>query len=196
VGSPTQEKGEKETLPVASTAPQLENPVDESAAKPIEPESVTAPGTEAAEAPKETPATEGATSSSPTSKGIFGFGKDKSETTATDAKDKRRTSLFGTLGKKEKAEETSEGEAKPKGNKLGGLFRKPSKAVKSEEKKEKEPAAPGEPIPEADKPEPISKDAPETAPTETAAAADKTEPDVAPEPVNVAPAGTPVQAAA
>lgn len=148
--------------------------------------------TEAAEAPKETPATEGA--SATPSKGIFGFGKEKSEASGSDAKDKRRTSLFGTLGKK--TEETTEGEAKPKANKLGGLFRKPSKAVKSEEKKEKEPVAAAETIPEADKPEPISKDAPETAPTETAAAPEQAEPEVAPEPVNVTPTATPVQAAA
>jgi hypothetical protein len=53
-------------------------------------------------------------------------------------KEKRRTSLFNSLGsKKEKSDtEVTEGETKksPLPQKLGGLFRKPSKAVKSEEK--------------------------------------------------------------
>ncbi|ERF73484.1 hypothetical protein EPUS_04107 [Endocarpon pusillum Z07020] len=52
-------------------------------------------------------------------------------------KEKRRTSLFNTLAsKKEKSEsEVTEGETRksPLPQKLGGLFRKPSKAVKSEQ---------------------------------------------------------------
>ncbi|EED24301.1 conserved lysine-rich protein, putative [Talaromyces stipitatus ATCC 10500] len=181
VASPSKEKTEEEVAPVASTAPQLENPVDENAAKPIEPEAVTeAPAVEAATASSsETPAAEAAT-------------EDKKE--ATTPENKRRTSLFGTLGKKSKTESTSDGEGK-KTNKLGGLFRKPSKAVKSEDDKKKE-ATPAETIPEGeDKPEPIAKDVPAD---ETAAhAAEKTEePAVAAEPVNVTPTAAPVQAAA
>ncbi|KAJ5972225.1 uncharacterized protein N7479_002143 [Penicillium vulpinum] len=123
VASPSQEKSEKEATapaveetPVASTAPQLENPVEEAAAKPIEAEAVTAPA-EAVETPAaETPA----------------------EAVSTP-KEKRRTSFFGNLGmKKEKKAESSDNEVtdgegketKAKSNKLGGLFRKPSKAVK------------------------------------------------------------------
>ncbi|RDW94113.1 uncharacterized protein DSM5745_01435 [Aspergillus mulundensis] len=127
VTSPSQEKSEKEAAapaepaPVATTAPQLDNPVEE-AAKPIEPESVTAaPEVEAA---KETPA------ESPV------------ESPAAATKDKRRTSFFGSFGKKkaDSGDEAAEGEAKPK-NKLGGLFRKPSKAVKPETKETTEAEA-------------------------------------------------------
>lgn len=116
---------------------------------------------------------------------------------AESPKDKKRTSIFGTLSVKKKAEgeEAGEGKAKAKGNKLGGLFRKPSKAVKSEEKKDKEAAPETEAIPEGDKPEPISKDVPaEEKPAETA---EKTEGEAAPaENVNVASSAAPVQAAA
>ncbi|OKL59968.1 hypothetical protein UA08_04614 [Talaromyces atroroseus] len=182
VASPSKEKTEEEVAPVASTAPQLDSPVDEAAAaaKPAEPETaVETPAAEAAVASSsETPAVETA---------------EKKEETTPEAKDKRRTSLFGTLGKKVKSEVTSDGEGK-KTNKLGGLFRKPSKAVKSEE--EKKEAAPAETIAEGeDKPEPISKDAPveEVAPATTEKVE---EPVVAAEPVNVAPAAAPVQAAA
>lgn len=182
VASPSKEKTEEEVAPVASTAPQLENPVEENAVKPIEPESVTeAPAVEAAAvaSSSETPAAAEAT-------------EEKKEATTPE---KRRTSLFGTLGKKTKTEPTSDGEGK-KTNKLGGLFRKPSKAVKSEDDKKKE-AAPAETIPEGeDKPEPIAKDAP----AEEAAApapVEKTEETVAAaEPVNVAATTAPVQAAA
>lgn len=117
--------------------------------------------------------------------------KDAAETPAPEPtpKDKRRTSFFGNLGIKK---DGAEGEGKPK--KLGGLFRKPSKAVKGGEK-EKE-AAPAETIPEGDKPEPISKDAPaEDKPAEEGKAEEK-EADVAAESVNVASNSTPVQAAA
>lgn len=131
VTSPTHEKSEKEATAapveettVASTAPQLENPVEEAAVKPIEPETVTAAADAEAAKPteeaKETPAAE-----------------------ATTPKDKRRTSFFGNFGKKEKKTDTSDnevtdGETKAK-SKLGGLFRKPSKAVKLH--KEEAPAA-------------------------------------------------------
>ncbi|KAH8697467.1 Pleckstrin homology domain-containing protein [Talaromyces proteolyticus] len=177
VTSPGKEKTEEEVAPVASTAPQLDSPVDESAAKPIEPEAVTdAP---AAEAATETPAEDK---------------KEEKEEAAAETKSKR-TSIFGTLGKKVKSEVTSE--EKKAANKLGGLFRKPSKAVKSEEKKDKE-AAPAEAIPEGE-----AKAAPEEtteatpAATEAAETAAKTEePAVAAEPVNVAPTAAPVQAAA
>lgn len=67
------------------------------------------------------------------------------ETTETPVspatKEKRRTSFFGSLGvKKEKKADTSDNEAttdgetkeKGKSSKLGGMFRKPSKAVKLE----------------------------------------------------------------
>jgi hypothetical protein len=59
-------------------------------------------------------------------------------------KEKRRTSLFGGLGtikkKKDESEVTENGterkrEKSPLPSKIGGLFRKPSKAVKSEEPK-------------------------------------------------------------
>jgi hypothetical protein len=59
------------------------------------------------------------------------------ESPAAATKDKRRTSFFANFGKKKGGEsdtETTEAETKPKGNKLGGLFRKPSKAVKPETK--------------------------------------------------------------
>ncbi|KAI9932903.1 hypothetical protein ASPWEDRAFT_22657 [Aspergillus wentii DTO 134E9] len=182
VTSPSQEKTEKEATapaetPVASTAPQLENPVEEAAVKPIEPESVTAPAEgEAAKdaaAPAETPAT---------------------ETTAAATKEKRRTSLFFGKKKAGESDNEAEGEAKPKGNKLGGLFRRSSKAVKLD--KEEAPAADAEA--KADKPEPISKDAPvEEAP----AAEEAAQPAEAPateeaKPANVASTSTPVQAAA
>ncbi|KAJ5168310.1 uncharacterized protein N7482_003904 [Penicillium canariense] len=127
VTSPSQEKSEKEATapaeenPVSSTAPQLENPVEEADVNPIEPEVVTAPAVEgeaakATEEVKESPAAE-----------------------ASTPKDKRRTSFFGNFGvKKEKKADTSDNEVtdgenketKAKSSKLGGLFRKPSKAVK------------------------------------------------------------------
>ncbi|CRG84912.1 hypothetical protein PISL3812_02084 [Talaromyces islandicus] len=185
VASPGKEKTEEEVAPVASTAPQLENPVDESAAKPIEPETVTdAPAAEAAAA-AETPAEEKK--------------EEKKEETTPETKEKRRTSIFGTLGKKVKAEAGSDSEAAKKaGNKLGGLFRKPSKAVKSEEKKDKEVAPAEEAIPEGeDKAAAPAEETPADKATE--AVADKAEEPAAAaaEPVNVAPAAAaPVQAAA
>jgi hypothetical protein len=182
VASPSKEKSEEEVAPVASTAPQLENPVDESAVKPIEPETVTdAPAVEAAAA--ETPAEEKK--------------EEKKEEVSAETKEKRRTSIFGTLGKKAKAESGSDGEGKKTGNKLGGLFRKPSKAVKSEEKKDKEAAPAEEAIPEGeDKAAAPAEETP--AETTTEAAVEKTEEPAAAaaEPVNVAPAAAPVQAAA
>ncbi|OJJ49350.1 hypothetical protein ASPZODRAFT_129788 [Penicilliopsis zonata CBS 506.65] len=199
VTSPSHEKSEKEaTAPaepaaVSSTAPQLENPVEEAAVAPIEPESVTAPAETAAATAEaaETPA-EAAPAEAPAA-----------AATSPAPKDKRRTSFFGNLGiKKEKKGETSDneatdGETKHKSNKLGGIFRMPSKAVKLGEKKETATAE------TETKPEPISKDAPETAAEETPKPAETTE-TAAPaaeaaepvEPVNVASASTPVQAAA
>ncbi|CDM36751.1 hypothetical protein DTO013E5_2873 [Penicillium roqueforti] len=120
VTSPSQEKSEKEAnsfpteeTPVASTAPQLEHPVEEAAATP-EAEASTTPA-EAVETPTiEAPAAE----------------------PVPTPKEKRRTSFFGNLGiKKEKKDssdnELTDGEAKEsKPKKLGSLFRKPSKAVK------------------------------------------------------------------
>ena len=84
-------------------------------------------------------------------------------------KDKRRsTSFFGTLGinKSRKGgdsgDEGTDGEGKHKSNKLGGLFRKPSKGVKDEVKKET-PA-------EETKPEPVAKDEPAKPAEETTTA--------------------------
>lgn len=180
VASPGKEKTEEEVAPVAATAPQLENPVDESAAKPIEPETVTdAPAVEAA---AETPAEEAK--------------EEKKEEATPETKEKRRTSIFGTLGKKVKAESGSDSEGKKTGNKLGGLFRKPSKAVKSEEKKDKEAAPAEEAIPEGE--DKAAAPAEEAAEPTTEAAVEKVEEvaAAAAEPVNVAPAAAPVQAAA
>ncbi|PYH74189.1 uncharacterized protein BO88DRAFT_4838 [Aspergillus vadensis CBS 113365] len=170
VTSPSHEKSEKEaTAPaetaVASTAPQLDNPVEEAAVKPIEPESVTAPAE--AEAAKD------AAPASPA---------------AETPKDKRRTSFFGNFGKKkgDSDNEGADGEPKPKANKLGGIFRKPSKAVKSEPKETKEAteaeAAPKEATVEESPAEESAKPA-EAAPAEES------------KPVDVA-TSTPVQAAA
>jgi len=84
---------------------------------------------------------------------------------------------------------------------LGSLFRRNSKAVKSEEPKDKDKdkeAVTTEPIPEGDKPEPPSKDAPaEEKAGESAPAEEKAETDgAAANQVNVASNATPVQAAA
>jgi len=212
VTSQNHEKPEKEAAKetsVSSTAPQLENPVDESASKPIEPESVTAPAESEATAPTE-PAS--------SSKGLLSLIKDMTKTdekkseekddkkdeapATTEPKEKRRPSIFGSLGsKKEKKAEVPEGdaaevEAKPK--KLS-IFRRPSRVKASEGKKDKEAVATAETVPEDDnKPEPISKDAPvEEKPTENAEVAGKAkEPEVPVEPVNVASSSVPVQAAA
>lgn len=178
VASPTQEKPEREAT-VASTAPQLDNPVQSAAAEPIEPEAVTGAADTPEEAPKET---ENATATASASKARGFFSKkdkkvekvEKEEDTtaapavpaeSTPPKEKRRTSLFGTLSsKKEKKSDTSdaeltEGETKSK-NKLGGLFRRPSKAVKLEGNKGDEAPAATDADTEANKPEPISKDEP------------------------------------
>lgn len=127
---------------------------------------------------------------------------------ATTPKDKRRTSFFGAFGvnKKEKKTDSSDNEAtdgeapkeaKAKSNKLGGLFRKPSKAVKLD----KEEVAAAETETKADKAEetvePVKETAEETA-APTVEEAAKTEEAAATEEaknVNV-PAATPVQAAA
>jgi len=121
---------------------------------------------------------------------------------ATEPKEKRRPSLFASLGtkKEKKAEvpegELAEGEAKPK-RKLS-IFSKSRAARASEAKKDKEAVATTETVPEDDKPEPISKDAPvEENPTENAEVEGKAkEPEVPVEPVNIASSSVPVQAAA
>ncbi|GAQ08369.1 hypothetical protein ALT_5690 [Aspergillus lentulus] len=179
VTSPSHEKSEKEaaapteTSAVSSTAPQLENPVEEAAVKPIEPETVTtaAAATEA-EAPKETAA------QSPTA-----------ETPA--GKDKRRTSFFGNFGKKkgDSDNEGADGEAKAKGNKLGGLFRKPSKAVKLDNKEAS--------AKEEDKAEPAAQETTaEAAPAEEASKPAEAPATEEAKPATVAATSTPVQAAA
>ncbi|RAH45195.1 uncharacterized protein BO95DRAFT_464264 [Aspergillus brunneoviolaceus CBS 621.78] len=176
VTSPSHEKSEKEAAapapapvetPVASSAPQLDNPVEEANVKPIEPETVTAAAD--AEASKDaTPAASPAAAETP--------------------KNSRRTSFFGNFGKKkgDSDNEGADGEAKPKGNKLGGIFRKPSKAVKSEVKETKE----------------ATEAAPKEAPVQESPAEETAQPVEAPAateevaPVNNVPASTPVQAAA
>lgn len=124
-------------------------------------------------------------------------------------KEKRRTSLFGSLGtmkKKDKAAdketsdaEVTDGETKHKTTptsplpKLSGLFRKPSKAVK--------PTG-NDTAPAAEttdkKPEPISKEEPSetAAPMTNGDGHKETIGDVVPEAVNVGSTSTPVQAAA
>ncbi|GFF41163.1 hypothetical protein IFM46972_06445 [Aspergillus udagawae] len=182
VTSPSHEKYEKEaaapaeTSAVSSTAPQLENPVEEAAVKPIEPETVTsAAAAPATEAPKETPATQSPTAETPA------------------GKDKRRTSFFGNFGKKkgDSDNEGTDGESKAKGNKLGGLFRKPSKAVKLDNKEA--PAAK-----EAeDKAEPTTQEASaEAAPAEEASKPAEAPATEEAKPAAVAATSTPVQAAA
>ncbi|KAF9895442.1 hypothetical protein FE257_000348 [Aspergillus nanangensis] len=177
VTSPSQEKTEKEaaapveTPAVASTAPQLDNPVEGAAGKPIEPESVTAPAE--GEAPKEAEPAQSPAVETPTA-----------------TKEKRRTSFFGNLGKKKgDSDNEAEGEAKPKANKLGSLFRKPSKAVKSEPKEAT-----------ATETETKAEGAPKEATVEESAAEESAKPAEAPateeaKSVNVA-TSTPVQAAA
>lgn len=141
--------------------------------KPIEPETVTtaAAATEA-EAPKETAA------QSPTA-----------ETPA--GKDKRRTSFFGNFGKKkgDSDNEGADGEAKAKGNKLGGLFRKPSKAVKLDNKEAS--------AKEEDKAEPAAQETTaEAAPAEEASKPAEAPATEEAKPATVAATSTPVQAAA
>lgn len=132
------------------------------------------------------------------------------ETPATEAattpKDKRRTSFFGAFGKKEKKAESSDTEvtdgegkeAKAKSNKLGGLFRKNSKAVKLD----KEEVAAAETEAKADKAEETKAEEPaatEATTQETPAVEEAAQPiEPATEEaknVNVS-AATPVQAAA
>ncbi|KAJ5318804.1 hypothetical protein MYU51_012807 [Penicillium brevicompactum] len=189
VASPSQEKSEKEATAVpateetavASTAPQLENPVEETAA-PVEATETAAPTEAAVETPVETPA----------------------ETVSTP-KEKRRTSFFGNLGvKKEKKAESSDNEAtdgetketKAKSNKLGGLFRKPSKAVKLD----KEEVAAAETEAKADKAEEVAPAVPAKETAEEAAVPETTQTapaEATEEAKNVTVhASTPVQAAA
>lgn len=189
--TPSQEKTEKEASApaedkaVSNSAPQLDNPVEEAAVKPINPESVTAPAE--GEAAKD---------------------KDAAETPAAEAattpKEKRRTSFFGAFGaKKEKKADTpdndaTDGETKAKSNKLGGIFRKPSKAVKldkeepaaeTEAKADKTPETKAEKPTAKDTPAEVAEEAPKPAEAAAPAATEETKN------VNVA-TTTPVQAAA
>lgn len=119
------------------------------------------------------------------------------ETPVETPKDKRRSSFFGF--KKEKKADTSDNEATTDGekeakkaNKLGGLFRKPSKAVKLD----KEDVATAETEVKAEPTEASTEVATETAaPVEEAAKATETAATEEPKNVEV-PASTPVQAAA
>jgi len=123
-------------------------------------------------------------------------------------KEKRRTSLFGSLGTKKKDKtadketsdaEVTDGETKHKTTptsplpKLSGIFRKPSKAVKPTSK-DTAPAAETT----DKKPEPISKEEPSetAAPMTNGDGHNETIGDVVPEAVNVGSTSTPVQAAA
>ncbi|KAJ5871698.1 uncharacterized protein N7529_004051 [Penicillium soppii] len=187
--SPSQEKSEKEaTAPVteetavSSTAPQLENPVEEAAVKPIEAETVIAPA--------EAEASKVASAETPVAEAV------------STPKEKRRTSFFGNLGmKKEKKTESdnegTDGEAKEtKAKKLGGLFRKPSKAVKLD----KEEVAAAETEAKADQAEEVApavpaKETVEETPAVVAEAPKDVETTEEAKNVTV-PASTPVQAAA
>lgn len=164
--SPTTEKHEKEATPqvppkddvppVAESAPKIEKP---EGAGPIDTAAVTAPVDQAVEpsadkidAPKdkEVPAAASSTAT-----------KD-----ASAPKEKRRTSLFGTLSGTIKKKGTSnptsdaentDGETKKSGPSLPKVFRsKPNKAAEEEKKEEAktEPAAPAD----AEKPEAPAKD--------------------------------------
>ncbi|KAM5429935.1 hypothetical protein McanCB56680_001501 [Microsporum canis] len=208
-----QEKAKKEavaeTPAVSSTAPQLGDPVDASTSEPIKPETVTAPTEETAEKAEKTEEVTTPTSSNKflsfmkksekTEKSVTETVEKKVEetvnkadetvTAAADAvvpglKEKRRTSLFGTLGgKKEKKTEvegeTSEGETPKKTGSLSQLFRKPSKAVK----KEKEPAV----VP-ATETEPIAEEPSTEAPAATTEAVNGEEPKTTEAPASSEPA--------
>ncbi|KAJ5089532.1 hypothetical protein N7532_008216 [Penicillium argentinense] len=197
--SPSQEKSQKEaTAPVeenavASTAPQLDNPVDESAVEPIKPESVTAAADSedgkkaAAEAPAEPKdTTKAANRRASGIFGVFGSKKDK-ETSDNEATD----------GEKEAKKTDGDNEAK-KSNPLGKLWRKSTHKGPNPNKK----AVPAETEVKADKPEEATQEATQetsTEPTakETAAESDKPAQPAAEEAKNVnVPASTPVQAAA
>ena len=106
--------------------------------------------------------------------------------------EKRRTSLFGSLGttkKKDESKTNEDGterkrEKSPLPSKIGGLFRKPSKAVKSEEPKAAETKVdtPVEATPAATEPVATTTDAKVEAPTATTDATDsKIVGDVVPE---------------
>lgn len=172
--SPSHEKTEKQaTAPAESsipnTAPQLDNPVQESP-KEENPKPAAETATENGNASGERPPSKESPVESP-------------------AKDNRRTSFFGNIGtKKEKKgnnsdSENADGDAKPK-NKLGSIFRKPSKAVKSENKQKEKATTPSSS--EAKSSEPAIKEAAEN--KEAEAAADK---ETAVESKDKAPAETP-----
>ena len=136
-----------ETTPVAAAAPQLEDPV-----KPVETEIA------AAGEPTATSDTPAATSE-PAAPAIGSAGPTTSPDTT---KPSRRSSFFNNLGsrKERKSEiasesENTDGEGK-KSSKLGGLFRKPSRATsgnragsgKTPEKAVEKPTATAEPVEE------------------------------------------------
>jgi hypothetical protein len=185
---------------VSSTAPQLESPVDEPASKPIEPESVTAPAEpevakDAAPAASET--------TTPQAKGFLSRISNlaKPDTTSNNKQDGKGAENIADTEETPTAGDTSvfKEQRRPSIFRLGGgLFRKPSRAVKTgESKKDKEPATEAEPVPEEDKPEPISKDAPaEDKPVENGDSPAAKEVEAPADSINVASTATPVQAAA
>lgn len=172
VTSPSHEKSEKEAsapaeTSVASTAPQLDNPIEEAAVKPIEPESVTSP-------------TNGETAKD-------GAAAD----TSAAAKDKRRSSFFG-FGKK-KGDSDNEGtDGETKKNKLGGIFRKPSKAVKADKETSAEAESKPEPVPKDENKE----DKPAESKPEETAQAPETNAAEESKPANMPSTSTTVEAAA
>lgn len=181
VTSPSHEKSEKEAghaagenSVVSSTAPQLENPVEDATAKPVESETVTAANE--AEASKDA----AASPQSPAAENHF------------TARDKRRTSFFGNFGKKKGDSDNEDVDSKPKGNKLGGLFRKPSKAVKLD----KETAAAKEAEDKADNVEAAAQETPAEAPVAEATQSSEAPATEEGKPVTVASTSAPVQAAA
>lgn len=156
----------------------------------------TAPGSGVAAV---TPAT-GGTLDTPTT----GTAPTATATTPEAVKDKRRTSFFGSLGgKKERTAEVGpesevvDGESRQKStptSKLGGLFRRPSRAAKGEKDVSKnQSTSPTAVTDSTETPVPISKDTP-AATTETPATHDIT---AEPQANGIAPAqSTPVQTTA
>jgi outer membrane biosynthesis protein TonB len=128
----------------------------------------------------------------------------ESQAGGADNKDKRRSTSFFNFGKKEKKgdsdNEATDGESKPK-NKLGGIFRKPSKAVKADKEKETpaEPESKPEPVPKEDPAENKAEEKPAEKPAENkieenAKPADA--PAEEPKPANVPSTSATVEAAA
>ena len=163
---PAKDSKETEIPAVSEEAPKIEKPVE---AKPIDTAAVVAAADTVTTPPavEETPKEPTSTPAEPTTAtqteekgGLLGFfkkqearfaGKKDSEDETTEhvaateerpARDKRRSSLFGSLGtlkKKNQSQERSEDatetkrEKSPMPTKIGGLFRKPSRAVKPTE---------------------------------------------------------------